>query len=273
MDLELAYDVFEIRRLFMFCSNCGTQLRDGVKFCSNCGNAVGSNSSQQVNRTISPLPYTHMVAAKCTNCGSALTVDSNLKKAVCPYCKFTYIVDQAINNYNISVTGNLQIANATINVQGQDKNVLLARGKEFEEQKKYKTALEYYNKVLDLDINNADARIAIERVEKARKNYIYLETSAYLNRLIPGIGYWPSKGVLFLAKGVLGFTNGSKLVDAYNVNKISDLNKKNINGNWNFVFKYPDKIGTQRFEPCDASVDLWINTIQNAQKGIYPNEE
>ncbi len=41
--------------------------------------------------------------AKCTNCGGSLQVDSTKKAAICPFCNEAYIVEEAINNYNISI--------------------------------------------------------------------------------------------------------------------------------------------------------------------------
>lgn len=43
-----------------------------------------------------------LVDAKCTNCGAAITVDSNKDAAICEYCGSAFIVEKAINNYNIT---------------------------------------------------------------------------------------------------------------------------------------------------------------------------
>ena len=42
-----------------------------------------------------------LVVAKCTNCGANLEVDPKLDAAICPFCNSAYIVEKAINNYNI----------------------------------------------------------------------------------------------------------------------------------------------------------------------------
>ena len=41
-------------------------------------------------------------------------------------------MEQAINNYNINVNGNLNVENATINVNGIDIDNLLLRARDFE---------------------------------------------------------------------------------------------------------------------------------------------
>jgi hypothetical protein len=58
------------------------------------------------------------VPAKCTQCGAALEVDKSQDAAICPYCKTPFIVDKAINNYNV---GNIDtISAAVVNVYDQD---------------------------------------------------------------------------------------------------------------------------------------------------------
>jgi hypothetical protein len=51
--------------------------------------------------------------AKCTNCGANIQVDPALDAAVCSYCGAAFIVEKAINNYNIA---NAQITAQTVNV-------------------------------------------------------------------------------------------------------------------------------------------------------------
>ena len=43
-----------------------------------------------------------LVDAKCTNCGSILKVESSKEAAICEYCGSAFIVEKAINNYNIT---------------------------------------------------------------------------------------------------------------------------------------------------------------------------
>lgn len=57
------------------------------------------------------------VQAQCENCGGILAVDSDQKEAVCPFCNAKYVVQDAINNYN--VINNINVgAGATVNVYG-----------------------------------------------------------------------------------------------------------------------------------------------------------
>ena len=42
-----------------------------------------------------------MVPACCTHCGGSLEVDPSQERAECPYCGSSFIVDKAVNNYNV----------------------------------------------------------------------------------------------------------------------------------------------------------------------------
>ena len=173
----------------MFCMNCGAKLQEGTKFCMNCGMAIGENKSNE----------TKLVPAKCTNCNAPLEVDATQSAAICPYCKTPYIVEQAIHNYNISMNGNMNINNATININnGMNIDNLMKRAQRFEADGNYKQAVEYYNKVLDLDINQLEAQNCINRIMKEIDDYVYFKSSA--NKVF-------TFGTLSLKKEKLVFAN------------------------------------------------------------------
>lgn len=59
-----------------------------------------------------------LVNAKCTNCGAPLEVDHAKDAAVCSYCGSAFIVEKAINSYNISNN----ITGSVVNIYGGAKN-------------------------------------------------------------------------------------------------------------------------------------------------------
>lgn len=65
-----------------------------------------------------------LVNAKCTNCGAVLQVEENKDALICDYCKSAFIVEKAINNYNIN---NVIHANV-VNVVDQNKNFIIKGG-------------------------------------------------------------------------------------------------------------------------------------------------
>ncbi len=96
-----------------------------------------------------------MVAAKCTQCGGHLTVDSDKEAAICEFCGTPFIVEKAINNYNTTVVNNFD--NATVNIIAGDINNFLKLAKDSLEAKNYDEAYKYANKVLELDTSNSEA--------------------------------------------------------------------------------------------------------------------
>lgn len=63
-----------------------------------------------------------LTKAQCTNCGGLLEVDQSKDAAICPFCKTPYIVEKAINNYQISITTN----NGTIDQDTMFENWLVS---------------------------------------------------------------------------------------------------------------------------------------------------
>ncbi len=159
----------------MFCTKCGKQLSDNAKFCSNCGTKTNNSANSTLSVPDNRGGASKLVPAKCTNCGGQLTVDEKQKSAICPFCNSSFIVEQAINNYNVQVSGNLNVGNATININGLNMANLIARAGAFESQNDLETALDYYNRVLDIDINNADAIHGIQRINQKQKN-MYIQS-------------------------------------------------------------------------------------------------
>lgn len=60
-----------------------------------------------------------LIPAQCTNCGAELEVDSSKDAAICPYCNSAYVVEKAINNYN--VTNNIE--NSVVNIYSNSAQV------------------------------------------------------------------------------------------------------------------------------------------------------
>jgi len=63
--------------------------------------------------------------AKCTNCGSSIKIDPTQDAANCEYCGAAFIVEKAINNYNIA---NAQINAQTVNVNIGNREFVIEKG-------------------------------------------------------------------------------------------------------------------------------------------------
>ena len=113
----------------MFCMNCGQTLPDGAKFCKFCGTPQDAVApAATAPSTINVDQSTKLVPGTCTNCGASLQVDPSLQAAICPACGTPYIVQQAINNFNINNSGSINIENAVINasIQKNEPNLIIS---------------------------------------------------------------------------------------------------------------------------------------------------
>lgn len=52
-----------------------------------------------------------LIDCKCTNCGSNLSVNSDKDAAICEYCGSAFVVEKAINSYNISNNISAEVVN------------------------------------------------------------------------------------------------------------------------------------------------------------------
>ena len=102
-----------------------------------------------------------MVPAICTQCGGKILVDDTHDAGICEFCGTAFVTEKVINKYQNTIN----IDNATINVAGANIDNLLLRAKSFEENGNQKKAIEYYNRILDIDINNEEANIRLKRLE------------------------------------------------------------------------------------------------------------
>ena len=137
----------------MFCANCGTKIPEGAKFCLECGTQVQGIFQDNKMRPVTS--GSGLVAAKCTNCGAALSVDPGQEAAICNYCNMPYIVERAIQNYNVT---NISIG-TQINISGPDADNLLSLAESALNSGKYDEAVDYANRVLEMDPSNVDAWI------------------------------------------------------------------------------------------------------------------
>lgn len=83
-----------------------------------------------------------LVKAVCSNCGASLEIDNSKEVAICPFCNTSYIVEKAINNYNVQ--NNYNISNG-INVEQKLKNA-----ETFLQLGNKNKALEIYDELTDI---------------------------------------------------------------------------------------------------------------------------
>ena len=127
-----------------------------------------------------------LLKAQCPNCGGNLEVDNSKDAAICPFCKTPYIVEKAINQYNLNAnTVNL---NGNVNISLNDKERELENidaWLKFEEYDKAKEALLLLSEQYAGEERVWDKLlIAISRNKTAEWNYEdYQNQKRYYNNL------------------------------------------------------------------------------------------
>ena len=93
------------------------------------------------------------VKAQCPNCGGQLEVDSEKEAAVCKFCQGAFIIEKAINNYNIQHNYNTT-QNIVKNIYGREQpesEDYLKNGDVFLSINDYEKAQTAYQKAVDLN--------------------------------------------------------------------------------------------------------------------------
>jgi tetratricopeptide (TPR) repeat protein len=101
-----------------------------------------------------------LVAAKCTECGGAVQVDSEKKAAICESCGNAFIVEDAISNFNNQFFVTNEISDSVVNIIGGDSGTLESYEKRawmYLESGEWGKAEEYFDRVLDINPEYAPA--------------------------------------------------------------------------------------------------------------------
>jgi predicted RNA-binding Zn-ribbon protein involved in translation (DUF1610 family) len=76
-----------------------------------------------------------MVPALCTQCGGTVEVNTNEETATCPFCGMTFMIEKAVNNYNVKYATIEHADNVNIDVSGAVKDVLDFVGDQMKESR------------------------------------------------------------------------------------------------------------------------------------------
>lgn len=238
----------------MFCSACGAKLVDGVRFCFNCGAKIGEASDVFLGAS----PGKKLVPAKCTNCASPLEVDSEQQAAICPYCGSAYIIDEAINNYNLTLSGNLTVNGAVINVNGVSTDNLLERAREYAYEGEFDEALDYFNQVLDADVTSTKAKDGIKTIKTILNDYVYKSEKT-------------PQGLLELKKERLILTNNVN-PQMFELSRIFgvEIQRRGLFSSRSDVSFIYNGIPQRRITVDVEDVNGWYVAIEDAKMGKYP---
>lgn len=100
-----------------------------------------------------------LVPAKCTQCGGSVQVDNTKEAAICQHCETAFIVEKAINHYNVHNTMNFAGATVVMQQSGPKVQNLVKRAwveLEGDTVSHFKEVLSICNKIANMDIENPD---------------------------------------------------------------------------------------------------------------------
>ena len=95
-----------------------------------------------------------LVAAQCTNCGGTLQVDNSQDAAICKFCSTPFIVEKAVQNYQIHNSYNIQNANIIMNDDKSFEKRLASAEEYLYYLKDYAAAYKVYDEIEDIAPGN-----------------------------------------------------------------------------------------------------------------------
>lgn len=113
-----------------------------------------------------------MVALKCDICGGRLVMDAKGEFAICQSCGLAYSFER-LKQKAQKIKGSVSIE-GSVRVEGiANVDSLFLRAEKFFENMDYEKATKYCEKVLDIDMNNENAKLLKKRISN-EENYIDL---------------------------------------------------------------------------------------------------
>lgn len=97
-----------------------------------------------------------LVPAKCTQCGASIEVDNEKEAAICAHCGTAFIVEKAINNYNITNNITNHIHADVVNVVDGNIEDYIRNAHSAYKFEDYKSLEENTEKILKLNPENID---------------------------------------------------------------------------------------------------------------------
>ncbi|MBR2278613.1 MAG: zinc ribbon domain-containing protein [Eubacterium sp.] len=95
-------------------------------------------------------------ALYCPNCGASIQLDNSREFGFCQYCGTKIVQDKIVVEHRGSISID----------RTNEINNILTRAKQFFEQGDYFNAEIYYNKVLDIDVNNIQANYGVQQINQ-----------------------------------------------------------------------------------------------------------
>lgn len=108
--------------------------------------------------------------AKCPNCGSNLEVNDKLEKTICQYCGSTVLIEEAIQKYQIELSGKIEVE-GKVEVDGIKTNkTRLEEAKKHFKVGEYSHAIKLLNELIDKEHFNIEAHCELLKCKLSLNN-------------------------------------------------------------------------------------------------------
>lgn len=155
-----------------YCYICGTKFDDVPSFNANeknnelVSNELNPKSSKNgIDSTKQENILVDLFSLTCTKCGNPLNVNINDGTAICQNCGAKYYIERRNNSAQERSAGIFERKNANDSGEIRIENLLI-RAQGFLDEMKYSKADEYYNRILDMDPFNAQAKEGLKKIEE-----------------------------------------------------------------------------------------------------------
>ncbi|MGL5436495.1 MAG: CFI-box-CTERM domain-containing protein [Lachnospiraceae bacterium] len=101
-----------------------------------------------------------LITAKCTQCGTNISVDSANEASICDHCGAAFITEKAINNYNTYITNHNDYSGANVVINKNPFANYLTLSASAYDAENGQEAMEYANKALELEPDSYEAWIS-----------------------------------------------------------------------------------------------------------------
>jgi tetratricopeptide (TPR) repeat protein len=197
-----------------------------------------------------------MQPAICTQCGANIEINETKNSTICSYCGTAFV--RGNENNNITNNRNVQTANASV-------GNLIKRAEQYKDEGNLDKAKEYYNKVLDIDVNNQKALNGLKAIDDyiKVKNYIKIATQYFTEGNV-------DKAEEYYKKALDIDINNQKAIDGLNEILFKKATQCKIIGDLDTAREYYNKVleldsNNPKAEECIKSIADYPGGI----KGLY----
>ncbi len=227
-----------------------------------------------------------LVPAICTQCGAQIEVDNTHEAEICKYCGTAFVIEKAINNYNIRNIVNVQSGGNTINITSADlsnKYIMMARKYKFNDD--FEKAEKFYTLALEGQPDNWEANFYSTYfcAMQAERGEILDKANQMQSSIVVSVELMkenvPNDGLIVCISEMQGRLQelSTYLFNSYSKYFSSNRNYPNVRKNYNYtvhaivriLYRFGEQLEAHFFsnrQIMDIAVDSWRYALSIRKK-------